>query len=249
MIVVVLISHDLVKDGVPPRFGGLGDGRSISSRRAVQRILDFAAAGLARLQKLMGLAIVGDDSRPRGLIEHDMGFFDHKCRRTRHGVIAVRLVNDVDRSGITGIYVVCVADLIFVRADQCIAVNDCSRGRFGIAVIGIADKGVPVLVKQRDGRVLHRLGGDGDRYHPHCGIAVVGVALYLIIHRVSSGIGLSGDAWLKVPIRPHTVNHRPAGPGARSHKLLGSGTEDKRVARRLRAGDDLGLLLPDGKAF
>ena len=65
MIVVVLISHDLVKDGVPPRFGGLGDGRSISSRRAVQRILDFAAAGLARLQKLMGLAIVGDDSRPR----------------------------------------------------------------------------------------------------------------------------------------------------------------------------------------
>ena len=193
MIVVVLISHDLVKDGVPPRFGGLGDGRSISSRWAVQRILDFAAAGLARLQKLMGLAVVGDDSRPRGLIEHDMGSFDHKCRRTRHGVIAVRLVNDVDRSGITGIYVVCVADLIFVRADQCIAVNDCSRGLFGIAVIGIADKGVPVLVKQRDGRVLHRLGGDGDRYHPHCGIAVVGVALYLIIHRVSSGIGFGGD--------------------------------------------------------
>ena len=196
-IIVVLISHDLVIDGVGSRVGGLGDGRSIGSCRAVQRVPDFAAAGLARNEQLMGLAVVGDIGCGWGRIEDDIGLFDYKCRRTRHGVIAVRPVDDVDRSGITGVCVVFVADIIFACSNSCTAVNDCNLGLFGTAVIGIADKGIPALAKQRDGRVLHRLGGDSNRYLPHCGIAVVDVALYLIIHLVSSSISLGGDLGLK----------------------------------------------------
>ena len=141
----------------------------------------------------MGLAVVGDIGCGRGRIKHDIRLFDHKCRRTRHDVIAAWLVDNVDRSGITGVYVVRVADLVFALGDKLIAVNDCNLGLFGAAVVGIADKGVPVLVKQRDGGVLHRLGGDGDNHRAHIGVAVVVVALYLIIYRVIFGVEPDGE--------------------------------------------------------
>ena len=80
-------------------------------------------------------------------------------------------------------------------------------------------------------------------------VAVVGVALYLIIYRVGSGIGLGGDGWLKVPIQSHTVHHRAAGPCALGHELQVHVVKDKRFARRLRVGNDLGLFLADGKVF
>ena len=251
-IVVVFISHNLVIDGIIPRFGDLGDGRVIPACCAVQRVQHFAAAGRAWDQELMGLAVVGDNSRGRGRSKHNIRLFDHKCHRTRHGVIAARLVDNVDHSGITtGVYVVRVADLIFVCADQFILVNDCNRGLFGVAVIGVADKRVPILVKQRDERGRHRLGGDGDLHLTHIGVAVVGVALHLIIYRVISGVGLGWDGfqigvWIVLCQRIH---HCTAGPRAWGHQLLVSGIEGKRVARRFRGGGDFGLLLLNLKRY
>ena len=55
------------------------------------------------------------------------------------------------------------------------------------------DTPIPTATAQGDEWVLHRLGGDGDNHRAHIGIAVVGVALYLIIYCVSSGIGLGGE--------------------------------------------------------
>ena len=167
----------------------------------------------------MGLAVVGDIGCGRGRIKRDIRLFDHKCLRTRYSVIAVRLVNDVDRGGIAGVYIVCVADFVFTCINSRTAVNDCNRGLFGIAVVSVADKGGPILVKQRDGRVLYRFGGNGDLHMTHIRIAVVGVALYLIIYRVLSRVGLDGNVRRIGPILSiHGVNHRAAGGRARRHK-------------------------------
>ena len=112
----------------------------------------------------MGLAVVGDIVRGRGRIELNICLLDHKCLGAHHGVIAVRLVDDVDRSGIAGVYVVFVADFIFTYINRRAAVSDCNLGLFRAAVIDIADKRVPILVKQRDVRERHRLRGDGDNH-------------------------------------------------------------------------------------
>ena len=79
-MVVILISHNLIIDGVLPRLDPCGDGGAIGGRRAVQGVLDLAAAGLARNEQLMGLTVVDNDSRGRISIEHDIRLFNYKCR-------------------------------------------------------------------------------------------------------------------------------------------------------------------------
>ena len=79
-MVVILISHNLIIDGVLPCLDPCGDGGAIGGRRAVQGVLDLAAAGLARNEQLMGLAVVDNDSRGRIFIEHDIRLFNYKCR-------------------------------------------------------------------------------------------------------------------------------------------------------------------------
>ena len=141
----------------------------------------------------MGLAIVGDVSCSRGRIKHDIRLLDDKRLGARYGVIAARPVDDVDRSGITGVCVVFVADIVFAYINSCTAVFDHGLGLFRCAIIDAADKIGSISVFQLYDQVRHRLGGDGDNHRAHIGIAVVGVALYLIIYCVSSGIGLGGD--------------------------------------------------------
>ena len=75
---MVFISHDLVIDGVIPRFGAGGNCVAVGCRGAVQCVLDCAAAGRAGAQQLMGLAVVGDISRSRSRIEHDIRLLDYK---------------------------------------------------------------------------------------------------------------------------------------------------------------------------
>ena len=198
----------------------------------------------------MGLAVVCDSNRSRGRIEHDIRLFDHKCCRTRYGVIAIQIVGDVDLRR-TSVDIVAVNDGVFGLVDDCAAVlDDDLIDCLGAAIIDTTGKQGIVLLAQLHSR-RHRLGGDGDLHLTHIGVAVVGVALHLIIYRVISGVGLGWDGfrisvWI---ILCQRIHHCAAGPRAGGYKFLGSVAEDKRVARRFRGGGDFGLLLLNLKLY